>query len=163
MEKWNGYLRSGELTDKILIKGEEIPDGYYHLGCEVLVKHIDGDYLILKRDANKESYPNFYEATAGGSAIFGEDSIQCATRELFEETGIECSKFEFVKYTIYDEDKFLLYSYVCTVDIEKYSIKLQSGETTNYKWINKEKFIEFLNSDKVIPRQKEMYLKLITQ
>ena len=35
MEKWDAYTRNGNLANKVLIRGEEIPNGLYHLACEV--------------------------------------------------------------------------------------------------------------------------------
>ena len=39
------------------------------------------------------NYGGYYEATAGGSALKGEDKISCARRELLEETGILSDDF----------------------------------------------------------------------
>ena len=93
-EIWDGYLRDGSLANKDLIRGEKIPNGLYHLVSEILVRHIDGDYLLMQRDYNKPNYGGYYEATAGGSALKGEDKITCAKRELFEETGISALSYE---------------------------------------------------------------------
>nr|MBQ4318214.1 NUDIX hydrolase [Clostridia bacterium] len=72
MEKWNAYTENGALINQILLRDEPIPDGLYHLVCEVLVRHVDGSYLCMKRDPSKPIYPGYYEATAGGSALMGE-------------------------------------------------------------------------------------------
>lgn len=42
----------------------------------------------MRRDLSKPNYGGYYEATAGGSALKGEDKMACVKRELFEETGI---------------------------------------------------------------------------
>lgn len=47
MEKWNAYTRDGQLTDKILIRGEAIPEGLYFMACGVLVRHVDGSQCIF--------------------------------------------------------------------------------------------------------------------
>lgn len=90
MEIWDGYYKDGTLANIDLVRGKPIPDGLYHLVCEVLVRHTDGDYLLMQRDLKKDIYPGFYEATAGGSALKGENKLDCIKRELFEETGIVC-------------------------------------------------------------------------
>ena len=87
MEIWDGYLMDGSLANQDLVRGEPIPKDLYHLVSEILVRHVDGDYLIMQRDFNKPNYGGYYEATAGGSALKGEDKITCAMRELLEETG----------------------------------------------------------------------------
>ncbi len=124
MERWDAYTKDGTLTDIVLIRGEAIPAGLYHLVCEVLVRHEDGSYLCMKRSMSKPNYPGYYEATAGGSALRGEDKVQCIKRELFEETGIVCNEFKEIGCYIYDEDHCVFYSYVCCVNCDKNSIKL---------------------------------------
>ena len=69
MEIWDGYLIDGSLAQRDLVRGEPIPIGLYHLVCEILVRHIDGDYLLMRRDLRKVNYGGYYEATAGGSAL----------------------------------------------------------------------------------------------
>lgn len=49
---------------------QTIADGMYHLVGEVIVKHIDGTYLIMQRDFKKH-YGGMWELTAGGSALLG--------------------------------------------------------------------------------------------
>ena len=88
MEKWDAYDGHLNKIDGLtLIRGEEIPDGVFHLCCEIIVKHADGTYLLMQRDIRKH-LGGMWEATAGGSALQGEDPLTCAIRELQEETGI---------------------------------------------------------------------------
>lgn len=94
MEIWDGYWEDGSLANVDLVRGEPIPNGIYHMVCEILVRHTDGDYLLMQRDFQKPNFGGYYEATAGGSALKGEDKITCAKRELLEETGIEAISLE---------------------------------------------------------------------
>lgn len=157
MEQWDAYRKDGQLAGKTLIRGEQIPNGLYHLVCEVLVRHTDGSYLCMKRAASKLDYPGYYEATAGGSAIAGENKVQCVQRELREETGILCNEFVEVGHEISDEDHGIFYSFICTVDCKKDSIRLQEGETEGYKWMSEKEFIHFVNSSEMIEPQKKRY------
>lgn len=157
MEIWDGYYRDGTLANIELIRGEAIPDGLYHLVCEVLVKHTDGDYLLMRRDITKPNYGGYYEATAGGSALKGENKINCIKRELFEETGISAEEFSELGKFILDDDKCIFYTFLCITDCDKTSITLQEGETMSYKWVSEAEFISFINSEKMIERQKKHY------
>lgn len=157
MEKWNAYTKDGRITDTELIRGEPIPKGLYHLVCEVLVRHEDGSYLCMKRSMEKPNYPGYYEATAGGSALMGEDKLQCVRRELFEETGIIGDRFEEVGYTIDEENQCLMHSFVCCVNCDKRAIRLQAGETEDYKWMTEAEFIEFLHSGRTIDSQMKRF------
>lgn len=155
LEIWDGYLIDGTLADQDLVRGEPIPKGLYHLVGEILVRHIDGDYLLMKRDIRKPNYGGYYEATAGGSALKGENKVSCARRELFEETGIFCDTFEEIsQYTSHDT---IYCNFLCITDCDKTSISLQKGETISYKWVSEKDFIAFVNSNEMIDIQRERY------
>lgn len=155
LEIWDGYLIDGTLADQDLVRGEPIPKGLYHLVSEILVRHIDGDYLLMKRDIRKPNYGGYYEATAGGSALKGENKVSCARRELFEETGIFCDTFEEIsQYTSHDT---IYCNFLCITDCDKTSISLQKGETISYKWVSEKDFIAFVNSNEMIDIQRERY------
>lgn len=157
MERWDAYTREGHKTGQVLIREEEIPDGLYHLVCEVLVRHRDGNYLCMRRAMSKRDFPGWYEATAGGSALLGENVLQCIERELFEETGIRCSMFMQVAQHVSDVHHCIFFCYVCEVDCDKHAVLLQQGETEAYLWMNEAQFKDFVRSDRMIPMQKERY------
>ena len=155
MELWDEYDAKGVLTGQTLVRGEPIPEGRYHLVSEILVRHIDGDYLLMRRDPRKRNYGGWWEATAGGSALKGEDAYGCARRELLEETGITRGVLtpigRFLSHdTIYE-------NYLCVTDAEKTGITLQKGETVNFRWISEAAFIAFANSEEMIDVQKLRY------
>ena len=53
MEIWDAYLSDGTKAGIDLIRRKEIPKVLYHLDCEIIVRHIDGDYLLMQRDFAK--------------------------------------------------------------------------------------------------------------
>ena len=151
-EIWDLYYSDGTPAGKIMTRGEKIPKGMYHLVCEVLVRHVDGEYLLMQRCVSKPNYPGFWEATAGGSALLGEDALACIRRELCEETGIEAGDFCLVSCSLVRGDS-IFYTYICETDWDKASVRTQEGETDAFKWVSEEEFIEFVNSDGIIPSQ----------
>ena len=153
MELWDAYTRDGVKTGGVLVRDEPIPAGRYHLVCEVLVRHVDGEYLCMIRSRQKPNYPLYPECTAGGSALMGESPLDCIRRELREETGIEWENFEEVAFSIRDDDRCLFHSHFAVVDWPKDAIKLQEGETEGYEWLSGEQFIGLLNSERMIPEQ----------
>ena len=155
MELWDAYTRNGAKTGGVLVRGQKLWPGIYHMVCEVLVRHVDGSFLCMIRSRQKPNYPLYPECTAGGSALLGEDPLACIRRELREETGIECDEFEQVNVTVRDCYATIFYSYLCTVDWPKDQITLQEGETEAYQWLSEEEFIELLNSGRMIPGQPE--------
>ena len=159
MELWDAYSKDEELVGSTLVRGKEIPQGLYHLVCEVLVRHIDGSYLCMKRSVKKTNYGGWYEATAGGSALKGENKWQCVARELLEETGISCQDFEEVDRFLEERKQAFFYTFVCTVNCKKDVVQLQEGETEGYLWMSEAEFIEFVNSDRMIPSNRRRYDK----
>ena len=155
MEIWDGYLSDGTLAGVDIVRGEPIPEGLYFLAVEILVRHTDGDYLLMQRDTGKPAFPGYYEATAGGAAQKGEDALTAAIRELREETGIICDDLIYLNNMLYH--KMLCYQYLCLTNCDKSSVTLQEGETIAYKWVSESDFIEFINSGKMIPTQRERH------
>ena len=135
MEIWDGYLADGALAGIDLVRGEPIPEGIYFMTVEILVRHTDGDYLLMMRDPTKPAFPGYLEATAGGAAQKGEDPLTAAIRELREETGICKSETDF-EYLTTTYDTHLFFDHYCVkakVPLEQ--IVLQPGETDDAKWV----------------------------
>ena len=153
MEIWDAYDQDGRRADRDLIRGEPIPQGLYHLVSEMLVRHVDGDYLLMQRDFQKEGYPGWMEATAGGSALKGETPLEAAKRELQEETGLTGISFQEIGKQRTENTIFI--SYLVNAECDKTSVKLQEGETIGYQWLKEEEFLRFLNSSEAIPSQRE--------
>lgn len=155
MELWDAYTRTGIKTGGVLVRGQRMWPGIFHLVCEVLVRHMDGSYLCMIRSRRKPNYPGYPECTAGGSALLGEGPLDCVRRELREETGIEWTEFQDVARTVREKDSCIFHSYVCTVDWPKDRIALQEGETEGFEWLSEAEFIALLNSGRMIPEQME--------
>lgn len=139
-----------------LKRGEKIGSGIFHLVCDIIVRHTDGDYLIMQRDARKH-YGGMWEATAGGSALRGESPAECAVRELFEETGIRADSLTEVGRVL-DEGYHSAYvEYLCITDCEKNSVVLQEGETSDYRWVDKDTVLR-MKSDELITERMQLFI-----
>ena len=150
-ELWDERLTDGSLTGGILVRGEKVPAGRYHMVCECIIRHRDGSYLLMRRDLRKEAYPGYWEIGAGGSALRGEDAITCIRREVREETGI--ARGEFSEFGITVVDDTIYHEFVCITDWDKDAIILQEGETIGHRWANETEFARFRESDEVIDTQ----------
>ena len=141
MELWDAY-DSGfrKLEGKTLVRGERIPFGMYHLVCDILVRHEDGMYLLMLRDRRKK-HGGLWEASAGGSAMRGETPLQCAVRELKEETGITADRIQEIGRERNTKNRALYVEYLCITDTEKNGIVLQEGETAGYQWVNAKELV----------------------
>lgn len=90
MELWDLYNEKRELTEHDHIRGEAIPEGFYHLAVHVWIRNSKGEYLISQRSADRPACPLMWECV-GGSVIKGENSLAGAIRETQEEVGVSLS------------------------------------------------------------------------
>lgn len=151
MEIWDGYRADGTLAGVDLIRGEEIPEGLYHLVCEVLVQHADGSFLLMRRSLSKPNLPGKWEASAGGSALKGESPEVCAKRELWEETGIRAESLTLIGRSV--TANAIHCDYLCRTRQKKDSVCLQEGETIACRWVDEAAFRDYLMSEDAIPTQ----------
>ena len=158
MEIWDLYTACGEKTGEKIQRGEKLPEGLYHLVSEVLVRHTDGSYLLMRRSPEKKIYPGCWEATAGGSALAGEDAFVCARREMREETGIERAEFAPMGVMVSDLTATIYHSFLAVTDCPRDSIVLQEGETVDYRWLSEAEFREFWKTGNSVPTQKRRLL-----
>lgn len=89
-ELWDVYTRDRKLTGKKCIRGEQgqLSDEEFHLWVMVWIKNPEtGKYLVSQRAADKDTDPLKWE-TVAGHVIAGENSLQAAVREVYEEVGI---------------------------------------------------------------------------
>lgn len=152
MEIWDAYNSCMEkIENKRLIRGEKIPNGLFHLVCEILVKHIDGTYLLMQRDMRK-SFGGTWEATASGSALAGETSLESAIRELCEETGIVAHELTELGRVIDNHTHSIYVEYLCVTNWNKENISLQEGETIAYKWVSRDELLNMCGSELITYR-----------
>lgn len=146
-ETWDAYdSEFHRIYNLILERGQKLPKGVYHLVGEIVVKHIDGTYLLMQRDFCKH-LGGMWELTAGGSALQGENPLECAIRELKEETGIEAADLTELDRIVNDAHQSLYVEFLYIADCRKDEVKLQKGETIAYKWATRE---EILNTQEVM-------------
>ncbi len=167
MEIWDLYDREGKKTgltwERKFGNYKQIEEGYYHMVVDILVEHVDGSFLLTKRDMRKDVYPGYWEASAGGSALSGEEPLDAAKRELFEETGLTALSLELVSHTFRDTSHSMFYSYLAIVDSDKDSVVLQEGETVDYKWVDDRELIEYVDSDMAMKAHNDRYKDYIDQ
>lgn len=158
-ELWDAYNKDFiKIKDMTLVRGESLPDGVYHLVCDIVVKHADGSYLLMQRDFRKH-YGGMWELTAGGSALQGEGPLDCATRELQEETGLIAENLEEIGRIVHDVHHCIYVEYLYVTDCRKDVIVLQEGETIDYKWVDRNALFK-MNDHELVP---DRMVKLIKE
>ncbi|MBQ8683646.1 MAG: HAD hydrolase family protein [Clostridia bacterium] len=143
MEKWEILDADGNPTGRVIVRGEPLRAGDYHLVEHIWIADSKGRLLIQQRNPNLRLMPGMWAAT-GGSAVAGEDSESAARRELFEELSIRTVPGELVyggrmrrrnSFT----DLWILYR-----DIDSTALRLQKEEVAATKWVTVEELIAML-------------------
>ena len=159
MEMWDLYDEQGNKTGETWERSRamEIPEGRYHIVCDVLIRHRDGAFLLTRRAPDKEVYPGCLEASAGGSALAGETPEEAARREMKEETGLETEKPELIGITRRPGSRSMVYAYLAVVDCARDAVRLQPGETVDYRWVDPAEFFRLIREEPVLQVQYPRY------
>lgn len=156
MEIWDLYDEHRNKLGRTHIRGEEIPDGSYHLVVQAWIKNSRGEYLISQRAESRPTFPLQWECV-GGSVLAGEDSITGVLREIEEEVGL----------TLRPEDGALAYSvtrrmvrgqrfhdildvYVFRYDGEVDLSRADSGEVAQTRWMTVREIRELYDAEKMV-------------
>ena len=143
------------------LRGEKILDNTYAGIVDVIIKNIKTNhYLTTKRDINKVTSPGLWEITAGG-IDYNEPVEHALIREAKEETGLDIIDYKKLDVMIIKD--LVYFIYIGYVSQEENEVKLQLGETIDYKWRTKDELIELFNTDLVPPRQKIRINKIINK
>ena len=157
MELWDAYDENlNKIEGVALVRGEPIPDGVYHLVCDILVRHTDGSYLLMRRDPRK-SHGGMWEASAGGAAQRGETALEAAFRELKEETGIAADALTEVGRDISPERHSIYVAFLCVTDRDKADITLQEGETVDFRWVSREALLS-MDATRLLPSRMKQFI-----
>lgn len=141
------------------LRGEKILDNTYAGIVDVIIKNIKTNhYLTTKRDINKVTSPGLWEITAGG-IDYNEPVEHALVREAKEETGLDIIDYKKLDVMIIKD--LVYFIYIGYVSQEENEVKLQVGETIDYKWRTKDELVELFNTDLVPPRQKIRINKII--
>ena len=155
MEIWDLYDEQGRKTGETWerSRAKEIPEGRYHIVCDILIRHRDGEFLLTRRDPEKDVYPGCLEASAGGSALAGETPEEAARREMLEETGLAAENLKLISITRKPKTRSVIYAYLAVVDCAKDAVRLQEGETVGYQWTGLPAFLRLVREEPVLQIQ----------
>ena len=151
----------GNRIDAKTYRGEaHIPNTYVGV-VDIIIKNAKYNlYLVTRRDLNKETYPGFYEIT-GGALDYNEDLVKAAIREVKEETGLDIFDLKY-RYKTFG-NHMLYFTFTAETSNLLDDVKLQNGETIDYRWLNASDFKKLFNSDLVPDKQRFRLKKAIDE
>jgi len=149
MEIFDLYDKTGTLLDKKMVRGTPNNDGEFHLVVHIWIRNKEGKYLIQQRNKDTDLIPNQWAAT-GGAVMSGENSLNGAIRETYEELGIRFkpTQFQLLK-RFYVEDEFSNYItdlYLIEEDVLINDCTLDKVEVKQIAYFTLNEYIELINN-----------------
>lgn len=135
----------------------ELPNKYYskreiveHSGGVAIVAITDDNEVVLVKQYRKAIEDFLLEAPAG-KLEYGEDPLECAKRELREETGYTTDNIELLTATYpspgYTTEKIYIY---LAKDLKQGSQELDEGEYLEVEKININTLIKMINNKEIM-------------
>ena len=156
MEIWDLYTKDRINTDKTMVRGTQIPNGFYRLVVHICIFNSQGEMLIQQRQPFKSGWSNMWDITVGGSAISGDTSKSAAEREVYEEIGYKLSLDGIRPALTINFDEGFDDIYLIQQDIDITKLKLQYEEVKAVKWASKEKILSMIDEEIFISYHKSL-------
>ena len=87
----------GEPTGKTALKSEAHKNGWFHATVHIWLFTSDEKILLQKRALTKKVFPGIWDISVAGHIGAGEEIIEGAKREVFEEIGLQLKEKDFTK------------------------------------------------------------------
>lgn len=135
MEIWDILDEDGNKTENTIKRGEELKNDQYHLVVHIWIINDSNQFLIQKRAEHLELEPGIW-ATAGGSAISGENSKEAAIRELKEELGFKPKSQNMKKLKRLQRKDNFTDIWILEQDISLKDVNHSKKEVSKVKFVN---------------------------
>ncbi|MBG7630664.1 MAG: NUDIX domain-containing protein [Bacteroidetes bacterium] len=146
----------GEISGKTCLKSEAHKNGFFHQSAHIWIFDKNKNVLIQKRAANKDTFPSLWDISVAGHISAGELPINAAIREVQEEVGISISENQLhyigtstnkVLHKIDLIDYELHHIYICSLNFNIETLKIQQEEVAKIKMIVLNKLISKVNTN----------------
>lgn len=137
-------------------------DCLLHRASFVIVTNSKGEILIQKRSPHKDIYPSYYDPTSGGVVKEGESYELNASRELYEELGIQQADLKELFDFYFENQHFKVWgrAYVTLYDGP---INPVDGEVESFFFLPESELPAFLNQENIMPDGKMVIQKYLSK
>lgn len=146
---------NGNKIGKTKLRNEVHRDGDWHKAVHIWILNNNGDILLQRRCATKDSNPNMLDISSAGHLSAGDDSLSGAVRELKEELNLDvkAGDLKFIK-TLKHSSKYTKTfinnefddMYILKTDKDINDMKYQEEEISEIFFVPYKKFKEMVNN-----------------
>lgn len=146
---------NGNKTGKTKLRSEVHRDGDWHKAVHIWIINNNGDVLLQRRCATKDSNPNMLDISSAGHISAGDDSVTSAIRELKEELNLDVNpdELKFIKtikrssrYTETFINNEFDDMYILITDKDISEMKYQESEISEIFFVSYKKFKEMVKN-----------------
>lgn len=133
--------------------------GLWHRGVHVIVQTSDGKYVVGKRTNTIVFAPGMLDISLGGGMDTGETPLQTASRETYEELGLQVAEKDFRPLFVYrqvsyhphyrKQSKAHIYIYALTLPMSSPHFRLQPEEVAEVRLLSKRQVKHLLNTHRM--------------
>lgn len=87
----------GNFTGVSCLKSEAHKNGYFHATVHIWLYTKEEKILLQKRSPNKKVFPNLWDISVAGHITAGEQILDAALREVYEEIGLKLQRDDLLK------------------------------------------------------------------
>lgn len=151
MEIFDLYDCARRPLGKTMVRGDKEPDGCYRLVVHVCIFNSKGEMLIQQRQSTKDSWPNMWDISVGGSVIAGESSQQGAHRELLEELGLDVDFDRMAPALTTTFTGGFDDVYILTMELDPAGLHLQEEEVQAARWATEAEVLDLITKNEFLP------------
>ena len=142
MEKRDLYNEKRILTNKVIEKGQDVPQGFYYITVVVFIENDQHRFLLQKRVLEKDGK----WATTGGHPISGQSSLEGIVTEIKEELGIDINQNQLTLFKSIKTNDDFVDLYYLRKNISIKDIAMQPDEVDSVKWFTRSEIEELISN-----------------
>ena len=163
----------GNYTGESCLKSVAHQHGYFHATVHVWLFTKDEKILLQKRAPTKKVFPNLWDISVAGHVGSGEEILDAAVREIYEEIGLELSKEDLTKIGTRThqvahangiQDNEFHHVFIAELKVPVEELTVQEEEVAGLKLFELDVLSKTKNLENVLlPRFHEYYCKVYDQ
>lgn len=150
MEYFDLYDKQGRKLNKTMARGSNNLEGEYHKVVHIWIKNSKAEYLVQQRNKATDTNPYQWAPTAGSCTV-GEEGIESAIRETYEEIGILLTKEDLnYKGAVYCDNprvSYIIEIYLVNKDIPLTDTLIDQVEVRDVAYFDKQTIFEMIDAN----------------